>query len=85
MVQSLPLQKGRAAQWRQLEPDKLPSTSPGSVGSQHGGRGVERREKRPAEMIPCSERKYNHCVRLTQQIVQYCWNDATKVKKNVHV
>ena len=62
---SLPLQTGRAAQWRQLKPDKLPSTSPGRVGSQRAGKGVEQRERRPAEMTPCSEKKYKHYVRLT--------------------
>ena len=66
MTQHLPLQKGRAVQWRQPEPDKLPSISPGRVGSQRGGRGEQQRERGPAEMTPRSERKYDHYVRLTQ-------------------
>ena len=62
----VPLQKGRAVQWRQPEPDKLPSISPGRVGSQRGGRGEQQRERGSAEMTPRSERKYDHYVRFTQ-------------------
>ena len=98
MVQSLPLQKGRAVQWRQPEPDKLPSISPGRVGSQRGGRGEQQRERGPAEMTPCSERKYNHYARLTQHGSSALLirskkydpevkkkNDPEVKKKNVHV